>query len=90
MGSTRLQLKKKSPSIAMSILLEIMIVGNSAVADPGFPRGGDANSPGEAPTYEFAKFSQKLHEIERIWTPGGHASFTPLLPLRSATAQSIA
>ena len=24
-----------------------------------------------APTYDFAKFSQKLHEIERIWTPGG-------------------
>ena len=24
-----------------------------------------------APRYEFAKFSQKLHEIERIWTPGG-------------------
>ena len=26
---------------------------------------------GVAPTYDFAKFSQKLHEIERIWTPGG-------------------
>ena len=25
---------------------------------------------GGAPTYDFAKFSQKLHEIERIWTPG--------------------
>ena len=23
------------------------------------------------PTYDFAKVSQKLHEIERIWTPGG-------------------
>ena len=43
------------------------------VADPGFPRGGGANSPGGAPTYDFAKFSQKLHEIERIWTPGGGA-----------------
>ena len=42
------------------------------VADPGFPRGGGANSPGGgAPTYDFAKFSPKLHEIERIWTPGG-------------------
>ena len=49
------------------------------MADPGFPRGGGANSPGVGvgtPTYDFAKFSQKLHEIERIWTP----------PLRSATA----
>ena len=30
-----------------------------------------APTPGGAPTYDFAKFSQKLHEIERIWTPGG-------------------
>ena len=41
-----------------------------AVADPGFPRGGGADSRG-APTYNFAKCSQKLHEIERIWTRGG-------------------
>ena len=44
----------------------------SPVADPGFPRGGGANSRG-APTYDFAKFSEKLHEIERIWTPSGGA-----------------
>ena len=43
------------------------------MADPGFPRGGGTNSPGGAPTYDFTKFSQKLHEIERIWTPGGGA-----------------
>ena len=42
-----------------------------SVADPGFPRGGGANSPEGAPTYNFAKISQKLHEIERIWTPRG-------------------
>ena len=41
------------------------------VADLGFPRGGGANSPGGVPTYDFAKISQKLHEIERIWTPRG-------------------
>ena len=52
-----------------------------SVADPGFPRGGGANSPGGA-TYEFVEFSQKLHEIERIWTPGGRV---PCAPLRSAT-----
>ena len=40
------------------------------------PGGG-----GGAPTYEFAKFSQKLHEIERI-LPGGVHSWGPL---RSAT-----
>ena len=26
---------------------------------------------GGAPTYDFAKNFQKLHEIERIWTRGG-------------------
>ena len=35
-------------------------------ADPGFPVGGGANPPGEAPTYDFAKFCEKLHEIEKI------------------------
>ena len=50
-------------------------------ADPGFPRGGGANPPSGAPTYDFAKFFRKLHEIERIWTPKG---CTSLSPLRSA------
>ena len=56
------------------------------VADPGFPRGGGANSPWGVPTYDFAKFSQKLHEIERIWTPreGVHPKFYYVdLPLPS-------
>ena len=35
-----------------------------------FPPVG-APTLGGAPTYDFAKFSPKLHEIERIWTPGG-------------------
>ena len=52
------------------------------VADPGFPRGGGANYPGGAPTYDFAKIFQKLHEIERIWTLKGGArpSRPPLDP----------
>ena len=36
-----------------------------------FPEEGAPTPQGGAPTYDFAKFSQKLHEIERIWTPGG-------------------
>ena len=52
------------------------------VADPGFPRGG-APTPQGAPTYNFAKISQKLHEIERIGPPGGREGRAP--PLRSAT-----
>ena len=42
---------------------------------------------GGAPTYNFAKFSQKLHEIERIWTPGGGAS--KILLCRSATEEIV-
>ena len=51
------------------------------MADPGFSRGGDANPRG-APTYHFDKFSQKLDEIERIWTPrrGRVQNFTMLDP----------
>ena len=55
-----------NPRSAIDKLLRVQ------VADPGFPRGGGANSPGGGlPTYDFAKFSQKLNEIERIWTLGG-------------------
>ena len=39
-------------------------------ADPGFPVGGGANPLG-ASTYDFAKFCEKLHEIEKIL--GGRA-----------------
>ena len=42
-------------------------------ADPGFPVGGGANPPGGAPTYDFAKFCEKMHEIEKILArKGGH------------------
>ena len=38
-----------------------------AGADPGLPVGGCANPPGGGtPTYDFAKFCEKLHEIEKI------------------------
>ena len=42
-----------------------------SVTDPGFLQGGGANPRGGgwSPTYDFAEISQKLHEIERIWTP---------------------
>ena len=36
-----------------------------------FPEVGALTPQGGAPTYDFVKISQKLHEIERIWTPGG-------------------
>ena len=43
----------------------------SAVADPGFPRGGGANSQGGAPTYDFVNFRRKLHENEEILAARG-------------------
>ena len=35
-------------------------------ADPGFPIGGAPTFHKGAPTYDFAKFSKKLDEIEKI------------------------
>ena len=57
-----------------------------AGADPGFSVGGGTNSPGGKPTYDFAKFCQKLHEIEKILgRRGRRAPGAPPLnpPLRS-------
>ena len=43
------------------------------VADPGFPWGGGANSPGGggAPTYDFAKFSKNCMKLKDFGPPGG-------------------
>ena len=62
---------------------EMLSSGGSRIS----PRRGRQLSRG-APTYDFAKFSQKLHEIERIWTPrGGRAS--KILLCRSATVEDM-
>ena len=53
----------------------MVISGGSRI----FPRGG-ANSQ---KCYYFSIFCRKLHENERIWTPGGRASLAPP-PLGSA------
>ena len=39
-----------------------------------FPEEGAPTPRGGAPTYDFAKIPQKLHEIERIWTPRGRGA----------------
>ena len=59
----------------------IQIDINRPAADPGFSHGGaggggggGANFPGGGGGCQhtnFAKFSKKLHEIERIWVPRG-------------------
>ena len=51
-------------------------------AEPGFPIGGGATLWG-APTYGFAKFSQKLHGIEKILGHRGRMPEAP--PPRSTT-----
>ena len=48
-------------------------------ADPGFPVEGGANPPGWGPTYAFAKFPEKLHEIENIL--GRRGPLDPVLVL---------
>ena len=54
------------PKTPQSPLITEFTSGGSRIS----PRRG-RQLPRGAPTYDFAKFSQKLHEIERIWTPGG-------------------
>ena len=56
-----------------------------AGTDPGFPVGGGANPPERMPTYKFARFSQKLHEIKKMGGGGGGARWEHP-PLRSTTA----
>ena len=56
---------------------DVVTLLHMPVADPGFSRGGAWTLQGGR---EHAKFSRKLHEIERIWTPrGGRASLMPPL-----------
>ena len=70
--------RKKVSEIRISAKLVFICSGGSRIS----PRRGRQLLRG-APTYDFAKFSQKLHEIERISAPGG--GVPRALPLRSAT-----
>ena len=50
-----------------------------AEADPGFPAGGTPTLQG-APTYDFAKISKKLYEIEKnLSRRGTRRGASPLL-----------
>ena len=71
-------------AVASKVSFCLNILEGSAVADPGFSRGGGVNPPGGR---EHAKFSRKLHEIERIWTPRGGGACVPHAPPRSANDQ---
>ena len=54
------------------------------VADPGFPRGGGANSPGGRQHTIFPNFPKKCMKLKEFGPPGGCAS--KILLCRSATA----
>ena len=68
------------PSKRLSISVKselILYLAPLAVADPGFsPGGGGANSQN---CYYFSHFCRKLHENERISTPGGARPWRPPL-----------
>ena len=53
-------------------------------ADPGFPVGGAREPSGGVPTYDFAKFCEKMHEIEKILGHGGGGAHRARPP-KSAT-----
>ena len=66
--------------ILKDLRLAIITSGGSRI----FPGGGGANSQ---KCYYFSIFCRKLHENERIWTPGGGAR--PWRPLGSANDNTI-
>ena len=56
---------------------------SSTRADLGFPVAGGANPPGGTPTYKFARFSEKLHEIQSTTSNSSLEPFTSKLHLPS-------
>ena len=66
----------------MNLFVLMLMISQWPIQD--FPEEGAPTLQGGAPTYNFAKFSQKLHEIERIWTQGWGGACKILL-CRSAT-----
>ena len=70
-------------SLAYAILT-VRITRGISGADPGFPVGEGANPTGKGrtQTYDFVKFSKKLHEIGNILGRRGEARAgdTPLDP----------
>ena len=57
------------PQLLLQMVITIQCSGRSRISLKWGrqPFGGEGG--GVAPTYDFAKFPQKLHEIERIWSP---------------------
>ena len=57
----------------MNILYLLELILQNTGADPGFPVGGGANPRGGGRQHDFAKFCEKLHEIEKSLGRSGGA-----------------
>ena len=75
------QVLDEAENVEVSVIAFRADFRHFGVADPGFPRGEGVNFPEGHQHTILVQFPQKLHENEKIWTPGGR----PSRPLRSAT-----
>ena len=82
----RIHRSLKTPLRSLPVYITTRPISLSCIfsaADPGFSVGGGRQpSKKRAPTYDFAKFSEKLHDIEKILDRRGDAGSAPH---RSAT-----
>ena len=65
--------------------MEENLSGGAAVADPGFPRGGGANSPGGRQHTILPYFPKNCMKLKEFGPSGGACILRA--PLRSATEQ---
>ena len=58
--------------VKLKTYAQILKLGNKAVADPGFPRGGGANSPGEGRQHTILPyFPENYMKLKEFGPPGG-------------------
>ena len=79
----KLKIRACSPTYVSNNIknLPVINVNSFTKAAAAFPIRGDANPRGEgAPTYDFAKFSEKLHKLEKILGRRGAPGEPPLDP----------
>ena len=74
-SSTRIQVSTEFSTVTFRWCRKVFSSGGSRIS----PRRGH-QLPGGTPTYDFAIFSRKLHEIERIWPRGGGGGARPSHP----------
>ena len=65
----------------------LFILINEAVADPGFPRGGGANSPGGRQHTILPNFPKNCMKLKEFGPRGGRGRASKILLCRSATVK---